>query len=149
MTDTPITDAAEAEYARWWKWAEQNGHLEGALEQAPEEADPFWIARKLERENADLRRRLEETERRAYEKVCVEFIGKEVYDHSPCQAHPLELLQQHIADAELRGLKAAAAWKWGYEYLQDRMESIGRDGWAHDCDDEILARLGQKPTEGQ
>jgi hypothetical protein len=33
------------------------------------------------------------------------------------------------------------AWKWGYEYLQSRMESLGRHGWAHDCDGEIEARI--------
>lgn len=33
------------------------------------------------------------------------------------------------------------AWKWGYTYLQDRMKSLGRDGWAHDCDGEIEARI--------
>jgi hypothetical protein len=35
----------------------------------------------------------------------------------------------------------AAAYKWAYEYLQSRMESLGRDGWAHDCDSEIEARI--------
>ena len=34
----------------------------------------------------------------------------------------------------------AAAWKWGYEYLQERLKALGRDGWAHDCDGEIEAR---------
>lgn len=34
-----------------------------------------------------------------------------------------------------------AAWKWGYEYLQSRMESLERHGWAHDCDGEIQARV--------
>lgn len=35
----------------------------------------------------------------------------------------------------------ARAYKWGYEYLQSRMESIDRPGWAHDCDGEIQARI--------
>jgi len=34
-----------------------------------------------------------------------------------------------------------AAWKWGYEHLQGRMESLDRHGWAHDCDAEIAARI--------
>lgn len=33
------------------------------------------------------------------------------------------------------------AYKWGYGYLQDRMNSLGRVGWAHDCDSEIEARI--------
>ena len=35
----------------------------------------------------------------------------------------------------------AAAYRWAYEYLQSRMESIGRHGWAHDCDGEIEDRI--------
>lgn len=34
------------------------------------------------------------------------------------------------------------AYKWAYEYLQSRMESIDRHGWAHDCDPEIEYRIG-------
>jgi len=43
---------------------------------------------------------------------------------------------------------AEAAYKWGYECLQSRMESIDRHGWAHDCDGEIEARIsdGRAPT---
>lgn len=37
--------------------------------------------------------------------------------------------------------KMVEAWKWGYEYLQSRMESLGREGWAHDCDEEIQQRI--------
>ena len=33
------------------------------------------------------------------------------------------------------------AYKWAYEYLQNRMETLGRDGWAHDCDGEIESRI--------
>lgn len=33
------------------------------------------------------------------------------------------------------------AYKWAYEYLQDRMRSIGCEGWAADCDGEIEARI--------
>jgi len=43
--------------------------------------------------------------------------------------------------------RKAAAYKWAYEYLQSRMESIGRVGWAHDCDDEIEARIAATPKE--
>lgn len=32
-------------------------------------------------------------------------------------------------------------YNWGYEYLQHRMHSIDRHGWAIDCDDEIAARI--------
>jgi hypothetical protein len=49
---TPRTDDAEAEYHRWQEYAKQYGHLPEAMEQAPEEADPFWIARRLERQSA-------------------------------------------------------------------------------------------------
>jgi hypothetical protein len=34
-----------------------------------------------------------------------------------------------------------AAWKWGYEFLQTRMQSLGREGWAQDCDEEIQHRI--------
>lgn len=50
---TPRTDAAEAEYNNWLKYAEQYGHIQEAMEQAPAEADPFFIARQLERELAE------------------------------------------------------------------------------------------------
>ena len=46
------------------------------------------------------------------------------------------------AVAHIQRLEAeAAAWRWGYKYLQDRMHSIDRHGWAEDCDSEILARI--------
>ncbi|OLP04472.1 hypothetical protein [Rhodoferax antarcticus] len=35
------------------------------------------------------------------------------------------------------------AFKWAYGYLQDRMRSIARFGWAQDCDSEIEARIQQ------
>jgi hypothetical protein len=35
------------------------------------------------------------------------------------------------------------AYKWAYGYLQDRMESLHRPGWAHDCDGEIEYRINQ------
>jgi hypothetical protein len=38
---------------------------------------------------------------------------------------------------------ARDAYKWAYEYLQSRMESIDRPGWAHDCDGEIQARIAE------
>lgn len=40
-----------------------------------------------------------------------------------------------------RAKREAAAYKWAYEYLQSRMESIGRHGWARDCDPEIEHRI--------
>lgn len=39
---------------------------------------------------------------------------------------------------------AADAYRWGYGYLQDRMRSVGRHGWAADCDDEIEHRIGER-----
>jgi len=38
----------------------------------------------------------------------------------------------------------AAAHRWAYSYLQSRMESIDRHGWAHDCDGEIEARIAAR-----
>jgi hypothetical protein len=58
--ETPRTDDAEAEYHRWQEYAKQYGHLPEAMEQAPEEADPFWIARQLERALVDTKRRFAE-----------------------------------------------------------------------------------------
>jgi hypothetical protein len=40
----------------------------------------------------------------------------------------------------------AAAYKWGYEYLQDRMRSIDRPGWAEDCDSEIESRVSKSTS---
>lgn len=39
------------------------------------------------------------------------------------------------------------AYKRGYEYLQHRMESIGRAGWAHDYDGEIAAAPRQPEAQ--
>lgn len=39
----------------------------------------------------------------------------------------------------------AKAFQWGYEYLQGRMRSLGRDGWAQDCDGEIEHRANARP----
>lgn len=41
-------------------------------------------------------------------------------------------------------LAEVAAYKWAYEYLQNRMVSIGREGWANDCNSEIEARIQTK-----
>ncbi len=46
-----------------------------------------------------------------------------------------------VADNLCAAERKAAAYKWGYEYLQDRMRSIDRHGWAEDCDGEIAARI--------
>jgi hypothetical protein len=48
----------------------------------------------------------------------------------------LEAALRRIAELEAE----RDAYKWGYEYLQHRMHSIDRHGWATDCDDEIAAR---------
>lgn len=34
-----------------------------------------------------------------------------------------------------------AAYRWAYQYLQERMKSLDRHGWAHDCDGEIEYRI--------
>ena len=60
MSDTPRTDAAEVEFQRWNEYAKQYGHLPEAMEQAPVEADPFDIARQLERELATANHWLEQ-----------------------------------------------------------------------------------------
>lgn len=54
MSDTPITDEAEVKFQAWTLYVKQYGHLPEAMEQAPEEADPFAIARKLERHIASI-----------------------------------------------------------------------------------------------
>ena len=46
-----------------------------------------------------------------------------------------------VADSICAAERKATAYKWGYEYLQDRMRSIDRPGWAEDCDGEIQARI--------
>lgn len=49
---------------------------------------------------------------------------------------------QQCRDEALEAAKVEiAAWRWGYEYLQNRMHSIERHGWAEDCDSEIDARI--------
>lgn len=42
----------------------------------------------------------------------------------------------------------AAAYKWAYQYLQDRLRSVGRHGWAHDCDGEIVDRITAAVEKG-
>lgn len=47
---------------------------------------------------------------------------------------------------------SASAYRWAYEYLQDRLRSLGREGWAQDCDAEIEARIkapGDSPVDGE
>jgi hypothetical protein len=46
-----------------------------------------------------------------------------------------------VAEALCAAQREAAAYKWGYEYLQSRMHSIDRHGWAEDCDGEIEHRI--------
>lgn len=57
------------------------------------------------------------------------------YDGYP----PLENIMQVISSVQ----KEAAAYRWAYEYLQSRMNSIDRHGWAHDCDEEIQYRISK------
>lgn len=48
------------------------------------------------------------------------------------------------APSSVKRVKAEReAYKWGYTYLQDRMHSLDRHGWAIDCDSEIEARIEQ------
>ena len=42
----------------------------------------------------------------------------------------------------------AAAYKWAYQYLQDRLRSVGRHGWARDCDGEIVDRITAAVEKG-
>ena len=59
-SDTPRTDEAEAEYKGWCEYSDRYGHLPEAMEQAPENGDPFAISRYLERENNALQSQLAE-----------------------------------------------------------------------------------------
>lgn len=52
-------------------------------------------------------------------------------------ASDVEQLRQQLAIETAR----ADAFAWGYGYLQDRMRSIDRPGWAEDCDSEIDHRI--------
>lgn len=77
------------------------------------EAPIATIVRSL-REAADLieRQQVELTEtKQTEEALAVRVLGKERYDNSPCQAHPLELVEQHIA--ALRAQNAALLVKIG------------------------------------
>ena len=53
-------------------------------------------------------------------------------------------LLQQWAEEKAKLEREVAAYKWGYGYLQDRMRSLGRAGWAQDCDGEIEARIAQR-----
>lgn len=46
---TPMTDSAQATYESWNAYVKQYGHIPEAMEQAPDEADPFYVSRNLER----------------------------------------------------------------------------------------------------
>lgn len=50
MSDTPRTDAAKEEYLSWCAYSKQYAHIPEAQDQAPPEADPFWISANLEKE---------------------------------------------------------------------------------------------------
>jgi hypothetical protein len=63
LSDTPRTDAAWEQYALWISYMDKYGHLEGVAEQAPADADPFHVARTLERELAAATARAESAER--------------------------------------------------------------------------------------
>lgn len=63
MSETPRTDAARTVYENWTSYAKKYGHLPEAMEQAPNEADPFYIADALERELSAERAAREQAER--------------------------------------------------------------------------------------
>ena len=63
MSNTPRTDAARKVYENWIGYAKQYGHLPEAMEQAPNEADPFYVADELERELSAERAAREQAER--------------------------------------------------------------------------------------
>jgi hypothetical protein len=56
MSETPRTDAARIEHARWDEYAKHYWHLPEAMECAPKDADPFAVAEELERELAAVTR---------------------------------------------------------------------------------------------
>lgn len=63
-------------------------------------------------------------------------------------AAPSEADEVARLTAELRESRVAAgAFEWAYRYLQDRMRSIDRPGWAEDCDGEIEWRIAAAQTE--
>lgn len=53
------------------------------------------------RENAALRLRLAEVDQ-ANERFAIRVLGQEAYDNSPCQAHPLELVEVEIESLRSR-----------------------------------------------
>jgi hypothetical protein len=54
---------------------------------------------------------------------------------------PSESRPQSDAQPMVKLTAAVNAYKLAYEYLQDRMRSIGREGWSADCDGEIEDRI--------
>lgn len=56
-------------------------------------------------------------------------------------ANALEAIQSADQSTPTEPNTSDDAYKWAYEYLQSRMKSIDRHGWAHDCDSEIQARI--------
>lgn len=62
-------------------------------------------------------------------------------DHAIAAIQELEQTLDGLRAQVAEQAAATAAYKWGYGYLQSRMESLDRHGWAHDCDGEIEARI--------
>lgn len=74
---TKQTDAYEAEYRAWLKYAEQYGHIAGAMDQCPLEDDPIGMMRKYERQRDALQAKL--AARRPYsDKLAGEVIAGQV-----------------------------------------------------------------------
>lgn len=69
MSDTPLTDAAQEKYSQWCEYASRYISFPEAQDQAPEEADPFWIARKLERQLTAERAKYKEEIKRLNEEI--------------------------------------------------------------------------------
>ena len=67
-------------------------------------------------------------------------LRKQMRDHAKRARVALDIYDGQAA-RNPASAEPVAPWKWGYEYLQERMESIGRHGWAHDCDGEIEDRI--------
>lgn len=68
-------------------------------------------------------------------------IGKDGAGHPVDIGPNVAAVLRTTASALVAAQREAAAYKWAYGYLQDRMRSLGRHGWAMDCDGEIEARI--------
>lgn len=99
MSDTPRTDAYEAEYNAWCRYAEQHKNIPEALDQCPLEDDPIGMMRKFERELAEMKAK--------YAAEC---------DASMMAGSQNSALRLQLWDAEERS-RARSANEFGWRYL--------------------------------